>query len=35
MTATSLSSMKSPPHPGELVREDVLQELGLTVIKAA
>jgi addiction module HigA family antidote len=27
--------MKSPPHPGELLREDVLRELGLTVTKAA
>lgn len=27
--------MKSPPHPGELIREDVLAELGLTVGEAA
>jgi addiction module HigA family antidote len=27
--------MKNPPHPGELVREDVLKPLGLTVTKAA
>jgi antitoxin HigA-1 len=35
MTAALLGPMKSPPHPGELVREDVLRELGLTVTKAA
>ncbi len=35
MTDMALGPMKSPPHPGELVREDVLQELGLTVTKAA
>jgi antitoxin HigA-1 len=35
MTRESLGPMKSPPHPGELVREDVLRELGLTVTKAA
>jgi plasmid maintenance system antidote protein VapI len=33
--AVSLDPMKSPAHPGELVRGDVLQELGLTVTKAA
>lgn len=27
--------MKSPPHPGELLREDVLQPLGLSVTDAA
>jgi antitoxin HigA-1 len=27
--------MRDPPHPGELVREDVIRELGLTVTKAA
>jgi addiction module HigA family antidote len=27
--------MRNPPHPGELIREDVLKELGLTVTKAA
>jgi antitoxin HigA-1 len=27
--------MKSPPHPGELLREDVLAPLGLQVTEAA
>jgi addiction module HigA family antidote len=27
--------MHSPPHPGALVREDVIKELGLTVTAAA
>ena len=27
--------MKSPPHPGELLREDVLAPLGLSVTEAA
>ena len=27
--------MKNPPHPGELLREDVIVELGLTVTEAA
>ncbi|MDR3159259.1 MAG: HigA family addiction module antidote protein [Zoogloeaceae bacterium] len=27
--------MKNPPHPGELLREDVIAELGLTVKEAA
>jgi addiction module HigA family antidote len=27
--------MKSPAHPGELLREDVLGELGLSVAEAA
>lgn len=27
--------MKNPPHPGELLREDVLQPLGLEVTEAA
>ena len=27
--------MKNPPHPGEIIREDVLSELGLTVAEAA
>jgi antitoxin HigA-1 len=35
MAREPLGPMKSPPHPGELVREDVLRELGLTVTKAA
>ena len=31
----SLPPMKNPPHPGALVREDVIKELGLTVTRAA
>lgn len=27
--------MKNPPHPGELLREDVLQPLGIEVTEAA
>ncbi|WP_208440032.1 HigA family addiction module antitoxin [Bartonella raoultii] len=27
--------MKNPPHPGELLREDVIKELGLSVNEAA
>lgn len=27
--------MKNPPHPGELIREEVLKPLGLTVSHAA
>src|SRR5690625_5744747 len=27
--------MKNPPHPGELLREDVIDELGLSVTEAA
>ena len=27
--------MKNPPHPGELLREDVLSPLGLSVTEAA
>lgn len=27
--------MKNPPHPGEVLGEDVLSELGLTVVEAA
>lgn len=30
-----MATMKNPPHPGELVREDVLAELSLSVTKAA
>jgi antitoxin HigA-1 len=33
--AKPLPPMKNPPHPGELVREDALKPLGLTVTKAA
>ena len=28
-------AMHNPPHPGELVREDCIEELGLTVAAAA
>ncbi len=28
-------AMKNPPHPGELVREDIIGALGLSVTKAA
>lgn len=35
MAQTSLKPMKNPPHPGELVREDVLKPMGLTVTRAA
>ncbi|EJF92269.1 HigA family addiction module antidote protein [Bartonella taylorii 8TBB] len=27
--------MKNPPHPGELLREDVIKELGLSVAEVA
>ncbi|MEO7374702.1 MAG: HigA family addiction module antitoxin [Terrimesophilobacter sp.] len=27
--------MKNPPHPGEILREDVIKELGLTVVEVA
>lgn len=27
--------MKNPPHPGELLREDVIAELGLSITEAA
>jgi antitoxin HigA-1 len=27
--------MKSPPHPGEVIREELLRPLGLSVTKAA
>ena len=30
-----MSTMHSPPHPGETLREDVLSALGLTVTVAA
>ena len=29
------SSMFNPPHPGEILREDVFPEMGLTVTEAA
>ncbi len=28
-------TMKNPPHPGELIREDVIKALGLTISRAA
>lgn len=28
-------TMKNPPHPGEIVREDVIKALGLTLTRAA
>ena len=28
-------AMKNPPHPGELIREDVIKALGLTITRAA
>lgn len=27
--------MKNPPHPGEILREDVIEELGLSVTEVA
>lgn len=30
-----MSGMHSPPHPGELLKEDILPELGLTATEAA
>lgn len=30
-----MDMMKSPPHPGETIREDVLRPLGLDVTEAA
>jgi addiction module HigA family antidote len=27
--------MKNPPHPGELLREDVIKELGLSITETA
>jgi len=39
MTTTTenleLDSMFDPPHPGEILREDVFPEMGLTVTEAA
>jgi len=39
MTTTTenraLNNMFNPPHPGEILREDVLPEMGLTVTEAA
>lgn len=28
-------AMKNPPHPGEIIREQILEPLGLTVTRAA
>ena len=28
-------AMKNPPHPGEIIREEVIEALGLTVSSAA
>src|ERR1700733_983123 len=28
-------TMKNPPHPGKIIREDILKELGLTISRAA
>jgi len=33
--AKPLGPMRSPPHPGALIREDVLKPRGLTVTEAA
>lgn len=33
--ATQRGTMKNPVHPGEILREDVFPELGLTVSEAA
>lgn len=30
-----MSRMHNPPHPGEIIKEDVLPELGITVTEAA
>lgn len=30
-----MATMKNPPHPGEIIREDVIAELNLSVTKAA
>ena len=30
-----MARMHNPPHPGEILKEDVLPELGLTVTEAA
>lgn len=32
---TELIGMFNPPHPGAILREDVLPEMGLTVTEAA
>ena len=30
-----MSRMHNPPHPGEIIKEDVLPELGITVTEAS
>jgi hypothetical protein len=35
MSSTPLAPMRNPPHPGELIREDVVKPLGLTVTRLA
>ena len=35
MSDASLRAMRNPPHPGELLREDVVKALGLTTAEAA
>ena len=30
-----MARMHNPPHPGEIIKEDVLPELGITVTEAA
>ncbi len=30
-----MNRMHNPPHPGEIIKEDILPELGLTVTQAA
>src|SRR5690625_1590727 len=35
MLKSAYNMMKHPPHPGELLREDVIDELGLSVTEAA
>lgn len=35
MSTETLKPMKNPPHPGALIREDVIEALGLSVTEAA
>ena len=28
-------TIKNPPHPGEIIKEDIIEALGLTITKAA
>lgn len=32
---TETMAMKNPPHPGEIIREEIIETLGLTVTSAA